>query len=105
MGLPWGSSESPGDVRLGALLARAGEQALGVFHLDELAEVEEGRPVRDARGLLQVVRDDDDGQLALQLVDELLDLLRRDRVERRRWFVEQQDLGIVGECAGDAEAL
>ena len=32
-----GSSESPRDVRLGALLARAGEEPLGIAHLDEPA--------------------------------------------------------------------
>src|SRR6476661_7381215 len=101
MGLPWGSSESPGDVRLGTLLARAGEQALSVLHLDELAEVEEGRPVRDARGLLKVVRDDDDRELALQLVDELLDLLGRRGIERRRRLIEEQHFGVVRQRARD----
>ena len=41
----------------------------------------------------------------LELEDELLDLGRRDRVERRAGLVHQQDLGLDGEGAGDAEPL
>ena len=40
-----------------------------------------------------------------QLVDQLLDLLRADGIQRRRRLVEQQHLGLDGERAGDAEAL
>ena len=68
-------------------------------------EIEESGVIGHARGLLQVVRDDDDRQLLLQLVDQLLDLLRRDRVERAGRLVEQQHLRLVGERARDAKAL
>ena len=100
-----GSSESPGDVRLGALVRRAREHAVGRPDLDEPSEVEECGRVGDARRLLQVVRDDDDRQLALQLVQQLLDLLRGDRIERARRLVEQQDFWLVGQRARDAEPL
>ena len=48
-----------------------------------LPRIEERRVVGDARRLLQVVRDDDDRQLRLQLEQQLLDLLRRDRDRAR----------------------
>jgi hypothetical protein len=54
---------------------------------------------------LQVVRDDNDGQLRFQLEQQLLDFLRRDRVERGAGLVEQQDLRFVGERSSDAESL
>jgi hypothetical protein len=37
--------------------------------------------------------------------DQLLDLGRGDRVERRAGLVHQQHLGIGGDAAGDAQAL
>jgi hypothetical protein len=51
------------------------------------------------------VGDDDDGELGAQLLDQLLDLAGRDRVEGRGRFVEQDELGLLGDGAGDAEAL
>ena len=51
------------------------------------------------------MRDDDDRVAVFELVDQLLDALRGDRVERRRRFVHQQDLGLDGERARDAQAL
>jgi hypothetical protein len=45
------------------------------------------------------------GVVALQLVDQLLDLAGGDRVERRAGLVEQQHLGLDGDAAGDAQAL
>src|SRR5450759_4065922 len=100
-----GSSESPRDICFRARFAWAREEPLRVAHLDQLAEVEERSAVRDARGLLQIVRDDDDRELALQLIDELLDFLCRDRVERRGRLVEEEDLRVVGQRTCDAEPL
>ena len=71
----------------------------------ELAAIEEAGVVRDARRLLHVVRDDDDRVVLLELEDQLLDLLRGDRVERGAGLVHQQHLGLVGQRARDAEPL
>ncbi len=73
--------------------------------LDQLAGEHERRRVGDARGLLHVVRDDDDRVALLELLDQLLDLQRRDRVERRARLVHQDHLGLDGDRARDAEAL
>ena len=43
--------------------------------------------------------------MRLELVDQLLDALRGDRIERRRRFVHQQDVGLDRERPRDAEAL
>ena len=77
----------------------------GPAALDQLAEPEERRDVRDARRLLHVVRHDDDRVPRLQLVDQLLDALRGDRIERRRRLVHQEDLGLDRQRPGDAQPL
>jgi hypothetical protein len=48
---------------------------------------------------------DRDRVVGLQFVDQLLDLRGRDRVERRARLVEQDDLRLDGDGAGDAQAL
>src|SRR6266536_6366183 len=99
------SSEPPRDVVLGGLRALKREDLVGAIMLHEAAEHEEGGVLGDPRRLLHVVRDDCDRVVPLQVVDELLDLLRRDGVERRRRLVHEEDLRLDGKRARDAEAL
>ena len=68
-------------------------------------DAEERGHVRDARGLLHVVRDDHDRVLALELVDQVLDARRRDRIERRGRLVHEDHVRLDRERARDAEAL
>ena len=77
----------------------------GRADLDELAVEHERGAVGDARGLLHVVGDDHDRHALLELVDQLLDLQRRDRVERRAGLVHQDHLGFDRERARDAQPL
>src|SRR3546814_9937287 len=88
MGGPF-SAVTACDVVLGARLARVGEDFRSVAIFDEVAEVEESGALRDTRGLLHVVGDDDDGVAAAKLVDQLLDLGGGDRIERRAGLVHQ----------------
>src|SRR2546421_5591530 len=90
------SSEFPRDVLLRAGVIRCGEDLLCRSDLDELAVEQERRRVCHARRLLHVVRDDDDRHAMLELVDELLDLQRRDRIDRAGRLVHQQHLGLDG---------
>src|SRR4051812_41370999 len=90
-------------LRAGVLGRR--EDPLRRAELDELAVEHEGRLVRDARGLLHVVRDDDDRVALLELLDELLDAQRGDGVEGRARLVHEDDLGFDGDRARDAQAL
>ena len=80
-------AELAGDVLLGALVARVGEDLLGrsTRQLDRARRSSMKNAVvsADARGLLHVVRDDHDRVALLELLDQLLDLQRRDRVQRR----------------------
>src|ERR1043165_4441234 len=98
-------SETSRDVVFRHLLFRIHEDRIRLRVLDDLAEHEERRAVGDARGLLHVVRDDDDRVGLLQIPDQLLDLRRGDRIERRGRLVHQQDLRIDRQRAGDAQPL
>ena len=74
---------------------------LAVLDLD----AEERRHVRDSRCLLHVVRHDHDGVLTLEIVHQVLDARRRDGVEGGCRLVHEQDVGLDGEAARDAEPL
>src|SRR3569833_112362 len=99
------SAEAARVVGLGALVLGGGVQGRGRPELDQLAEVHVGGVVGLVRRLLHVVRDDHDRIVLLQLVDQLLDLGGRDRIERRARLVEQDHLGLHRHGAGDAQAL
>ena len=70
-----------------------------------IADTKAGEPVRDAPGLSNVVRDDDDGVVLFQPDDEFLDGGGAARIEGTRRFVHEDDLGFHGKCAREAEAL
>src|SRR3954447_17862970 len=98
-------AELPRDVLLRARVVGAGEDLVGRPDLDELAVEQERRRVRDARSLLHVVRDDHDRHAVLELVDELLDLERGDRIQRRARLVHEDHLRIDSKRASDAQSL
>src|SRR3954451_10560262 len=92
--LVWGmSAELPGHVLLRAIVLGIGEDLLCGRVLDELAREHERRRVGHTRGLLHVVRDDDDGVAILELLDQLLDAQGRNRVERRAGLVHEDHVG------------
>src|SRR5262249_13647426 len=99
------STKSASDVILGLLVLGLDEDRIGHVELDQLSEIHVRRVVGDPRSLLHIVRDDDYGEVLLQLVQQLLDLGRGDRVERGRRLVEQYHLRLDGDAAGDAQAL
>src|SRR5262245_8733117 len=81
------------NVVLRATIVRGGEDAGGLTKLDQLAEVHEGREIGYACGLLHVVGHDGDRVVVLEFVDQLFDLCRGDRVQRRAGLVEQNYFG------------
>jgi len=100
-----GLSEASGDVVLRGLFGGVGEDFFGGVELDEFAEVEEGGLVADARGLLHVVCDDDDGVVFFDFVDEFLYFECGDGVEGGGGFVHEEYVGLDGHGACDAETL
>src|SRR5580700_10748655 len=99
------SAEPAGDVILRASIARRGENLVGVVEFDQLTKIHEGGLVGDARGLLPIVGDDRNSVVLRQLLDQLLDLGGRNRIERRAGLVEQDHLGPQRHGAGDAQPL
>src|SRR4051812_45953418 len=97
--------ELSGDVLLGPGVARVTEDRLRRRVLDELAEEHERGRIRHTRGLLHVVGDDHDRVALLEVLDEVLDLERRDRVEGRARLVHQDHVRLDGDRARDAQAL
>ena len=93
------------DVVLSATIVRGGEDAGSFTKLDQLTEVHESRKIRYACGLLHVVGDDGDRVVVLEFVDQLFDLGRGDRIERRAWLVEQNHLRPHRYGARDAQTL
>ena len=63
--------------------------------------------VGQGQGLVHVVGDEDDGlpQLLLEPLDQLLEGIARDGVERAEGLVHQDDLGVRGQRPNDAHAL
>ena len=51
------------------------------------------------------MRHDDDRVVLLELLDEVFDREGRDRVEGRTGLVHEDDLGLHGDSAGDAQSL
>src|SRR5712672_3421410 len=98
-------AEPAGDVILGAAIGRRGKNLVGFVELDQLAEVHEGRLVGNTRGLLHIMRDDGDGVVLRQLLDQFLDLGGRNRIERRARLVEQDHLGPHRDGARNAQSL
>src|SRR5215467_5264057 len=103
--IPRRSAEATGDIVLRAPVARRREYLAGRVELGQLAQIHERREIRDAGGLLHVMRDDHDRIVRLELVDQLLDLGGRDRIERRAGLIEQDHLGFHRNGARDAQAL
>src|SRR5260221_10558893 len=99
------SAIAAGNIVACPLFMRIGENLAGLPEFDQLAQVEESGPLRHAGRLLHVVGDNDDGEPLAQLMNQLLDLGRRDRIQRRGRFVQQKDLGTDRDGAGNAQAL
>src|SRR5712691_12548083 len=99
------SAEAAGDVGLRARITGGGEELRRGAELDELTRKQEGGEVADARGLLHVVGNGDDGAEILQLHEQLFDFRGADGVERGTRFIEKKDFGLDGEGARDAQAL
>src|SRR5229473_5363604 len=99
------SAEASGDVSLRARVTGGGKELRRGAELNKLADEQEGGEVTDARGLLHVVGNSDDGAEILQLHEQLLDFRGADGVERGTRFIEKQHFRLDGQGARDAQAL
>src|SRR5213592_952132 len=99
------STKSPGDVIFGASLSRIAENFRGRPEFNQASEIKESGVIRNAACLLHVVRDDDDGVVRFELVNQLLYLRGRDRIERGARLVHQNHVRLDRERARNAETL
>ena len=78
-----------------------------VTDLDDLAQVHDGDPVRDVPHHGQVVRNEEvgDAELVLQVVEQVDHAGLNGHVERGDGLVEDQELGLEHQGAGDADPL
>ena len=81
--------------------------ALRCAHLLHDTLVEDGHPVAHGQGLVLVVGhvDRGDPELALQVLELLAQLVPEFRVQVGQRLVEEQDLGLQHQGAGDCHAL
>src|SRR5579883_856525 len=98
-------SKTTGDVVFGSRVTGVREEHVGLVVFDQLTQIEERSVVRDARGLLHVVSDDDDRVAIGQLVDQLFHFGGGNGVQCRAGLVHEQHFGLEGERAGHAEPL
>ena len=64
--------------------------------ITDISFVEQCQPSGDGFGALQIVRDHDGchGMFLLQLENQLINLAGGNRIESRRGFIQQQDVGV-----------
>src|SRR5438105_15585796 len=72
---------------------------------NQLALEKEGRQIRHAGRLLHIMRDDDDGVMALEFENQVFDAGGRGGVESRSRLVEQNDLRVGCQRLRDTQAL
>ena len=89
------------------VVGRLAQDFLRRAHLHHLAVLHDGHAVADAHGLVQVVRDEDDGAALdlLQAQQLVLHLGADDGVEGREGLVHQQDRRVGRQRARQAHAL
>ena len=95
----------PSQICLSQFLFWAGKQFLCRAELDQFAQPEQAAKIRDAPGLLHVVRHDNDGIFLLKFGDQVFDVAGCDRVERRGGFVEQDHFRLDCQDARNAAAV
>src|SRR5580704_4841311 len=96
------SAKAAGDVGLRARVGGFREELRRGAKLDDLAVQQKRSEIADARGLLHVVSDGDDGAEVFQLDEELFDFRRADGIEGRAGLIEEKNFGLHGEGASDA---
>src|SRR6266516_2158246 len=98
-------TEPASNVVFSFLPGRFLKDSLGLVELDQPSEQKEPRILGDPGSLLHIVSHDDDGAGVLEAEQQLLNLSRGDRIERRTGFVEQQDFRVNGQSPSDAKPL
>ena len=100
---PRDAGDELGDIRVG----RVEDDLLRRADLDDHAVLHDRDAVADADRLIEVVGDENGGlaEVLGQLAELVLQLAADQRVERAERLIHQDDFGIGGQRAGEADAL
>ena len=87
--------------------SRMGNNGFGCSDLFEHTVFHHSNPVTEPQRLIEVMGDEHDGAtlFGLETQQLVLHVVADERVERRKWLIEEQDLGVKGKCAGQAYTL
>src|SRR6185503_10063940 len=88
---PSPSTEPARHIIFGLFLGRVGEDLVGGIELDEFAQVKESGVIGDARRLLHIMGDDDDGELLLQVENQVLDASGGEGIQGGSRFIHEND--------------
>ena len=100
---PWGRLQQHLRVRV----LWGSKQIVNRLLLDQLAQIQNPCPVRDLPNNSQIVGDEKIGQVqfCLQIAQQIQHLRLYRYVERRRWFITDDDFRLTGQNAGDTDPL
>ena len=87
------------------LIPVSGEHGFRIAEFNQFAHKKEAALVRYARGLLHIMRHDDDRVLVLQCKNQFLDLRRRNGIQCGAGLVHENDLRLHGQSPRDTEPL
>ncbi len=89
------------------IVGRPQQDVGGGAELYDVPALHDGDAVADLQRLRQVVADKDDGlvKFALQIEQIVLELVADQRIQGGERLIHQQDVGVGGERAGEADAL
>ena len=106
-GLEHGRCVHAADEAAHIIIGRVAQDVFRRTHLHHHAILHDGDAVADAHGLVQIVRDEDDGALLflLQAQQLALHLAADDGIQRGESLVHQQDGGVGRQRTGQAHAL
>jgi hypothetical protein len=83
----------------------AGKQVFGDANLDTFAVEKEGGSIGEAPGLLHQIGDQENRHFLAQLLENVLDAHRGNRIDSDRELVEHQQIRFLRQRSGDRQAL
>ena len=94
-----------GDIVVSSVILGFGEDLPGGAEFDQVPQKHKTGFFGDSSGLLHIMGDDDDGKVFLKLQHQAFDLFRSHGIQGRAGFIHQDNTGLQGHDAGEAESL
>ena len=89
------------------MIVHIAQRRFNVGITEDVAVVDENQPVSVRKGRFQRMFDDDDGMAVgyIQIVNQFIELVGTFRVQGRRRFIKDQDVGISRQDVGNDQTL